>query len=101
MILVLRCLRILRIDTGLSLLAKRNGDLWYIGGIASKSPQQELKLDFLGEGEYKLNAIQDGTNAHQLAIDHKVVDQIVTKDSVINIKMVDEGGFVCRIEPVK
>ena len=94
-------MRILRIDTGLSLLAKRNGDLWYIGGIASKSPQQELKLDFLGEGEYKLNAIQDGINAHQLAIDHKVVDQIVTKDSVINIKMVDEGGFVCRIEPVK
>ena len=83
------------------LLAKRSGDLWYVGGIASKAHQQELKLDFLGEGEYKLTAIQDGINAHQLAIDHKVVEQTVTKDSVINIKMVDEGGFVCRIEPVK
>lgn len=83
------------------LLAKRCGDLWYVGGIASKAHQQELKLDFLGEGEYKLTAIQDGINAHQLAIDHKVVEQTVTKDSVINIKMVDEGGFVCRIEPVK
>ena len=80
------------------LLAKRSGDLWYVGGIASKAHQQELKLDFLGEGEYKLTAIQDGINAHQLAIDHKVVEQTVTKDSVINIKMVDEGGFVCRIE---
>ena len=68
---------------------------------ARKAHQQELKLDFLGEGEYKLTAIQDGINAHQLAIDHKVVEQTVTKDSVINIKMVDEGGFVCRIEPVK
>ena len=83
------------------LLAKRSEDLWYVGGIASKAHQQELKLDFLGEGEYKLTAIQDGINAHQLAIDHKVVEQTVTKDSVINIKMVDEGGFVCRIEPVK
>ena len=80
------------------LLAKRSGDLWYIGGIASKGHQQDLKLDFLSEGEYKLTAIQDGINAHQLAIDHKVVEQTVTKDSVINIKMVDEGGFVCRIE---
>lgn len=83
------------------LLAKRSADLWYVGGIASKAHQQELKLDFLGDGEYKLTAIQDGINAHQLAIDHKVVEQTVTKDSVINIKMVDEGGFVCRIEPVK
>ena len=83
------------------LLAKRSGDLWYVGGIASKAHQQELKLDFLGEGEYKLTAIQDGINAHQMAIDHKVVEQTVTKDSVIDVKMVDEGGFVCRIEPVK
>ena len=82
------------------LLAKRSGDLWYVGGIASKGHQQELKLDFLGDGEYKLTAIQDGINAHQLAIDHKVIEQTVTKDSVINIKMVDEGGFVCRIEPI-
>jgi len=83
------------------LLAKRSGDLWYVGGIASKAHRQELRLDFLGEGEYKLHAIQDGINAHQLAIDHKVVDMIVAKDSVIDIMMVDEGGFVCRIEPVK
>ena len=83
------------------LLAKRSGDLWYVGGIASKAHKQELKLDFLGEGEYKLTAIQDGINAHQLAIDHKVVEQTATKDSVIDIKMVDEGGFVCRIEPVR
>jgi len=83
------------------LLAKRSGDLWYVGGIASKAHRQELRLDFLGEGEYKLHAIQDGINAHQLAIDHRVVDMIVAKDSVIDIMMVDEGGFVCRIEPVK
>ncbi len=50
--------------------------------------------------ELKL-AIQDGINAHQLAIDHRVIEQTVTKDSVIDIKMVDEGGFDCRIEPMK
>ena len=47
---------------------------------------------------HSLTAIQDGINAHQLAIDHRVIEQTVTKDSVIDIKMVDEGGFVCRIE---
>lgn len=83
------------------LLAKRSEDLWYIGGIANKAHSQEVKLDFLGDGEYKLHAIQDGVNAHQLAVDHKVVDMTVTKDSVINIKMVSEGGFVCRIEPIR
>ena len=94
--------KVISVDLGgRRIIKKRSGDLWYVGGIASKAHQQELKLDFLGEGEYKLTAIQDGINAHQLAIDHKVVEQTVTKDSVINIKMVDEGGFVCRIEPVK
>ncbi|MBR5563935.1 MAG: glycoside hydrolase family 97 protein [Bacteroidales bacterium] len=83
------------------LLAKRSEDVWYIGGIAYNAHQQELKLDFLGDGEYKMTAIQDGRNAHQLAMDHKFVNQTVTKDSVIDIKMVDEGGFVCRFEPLK
>ena len=83
------------------LLAKRSGDVWYIGGIAHKEHIQNLKLDFLGDGEYAMQAIQDGRNADQLAMDHKFVNQTVTKDSVINIKMVGEGGFVCRIEPVK
>ena len=54
---------------------------------------------------YKIKTISNQSSLcclHQLlAIDHKVVEQTVTKDSVINIKMVDEGGFVCRIEQVK
>ena len=83
------------------LMVKRSGDVWYIGGIAHKEHIQDLKLDFLGEGEYEMHAIQDGRNADQLAMDHKFVNQRVTKDSMINIKMVGEGGYVCRIEPVK
>ena len=82
------------------LMAKRSGDVWYIGGLAHTEHIQDLKLDFLGDGEYKMQAIQDGRNADQLAMDHKFVNQTVTKDSVINIKMVSEGGYVCRIEPL-
>ena len=83
------------------LIAKRSGNLWYIGGIAHNAHQQEVKLDFLGEGQYLLTAYQDGRNAHQIAMDHKVVKMLVTKDSVIDIKMVSEGGYVCRIEQIE
>ena len=48
-----------------------------------------------------MTAIQDGMNAHQLAMDHKFVENTVTKDNAINIKMVAEGGFVCRLDPLK
>ena len=60
-----------------------------------KKPQMPARRSLI------CSTIQDGINAHQLAIDHKVVEQTVTKDSVISIKMVDEGGFVCRIEPIR
>ena len=94
--------KVISADLGKHLiLAKRSADVWYIGGVAYNAHQQELKLDFLGDGEYQMTAIQDGRNAHQLAMDHKFVNQTVTKDSVIVIKMVDEGGFVCRFEPLK
>lgn len=83
------------------LMAKRSGDVWYIGGIAHNAHQQEVTLNFLNDGEYRMTAIQDGMNAHQLAMDHKFVENTVTKDNAINIKMVAEGGFVCRLDPLK
>ena len=82
-------------------LAKRCGAEWYVGGIAAKESTETLNLDFLGEGEYNMTMIKDGVNADKLATDYKIVKETVTKDSVIKVKMFDEGGFVCRFEPLR
>ena len=47
-----------------------------------------------------MTMIKDGVNADKLATDYKIVKETVTKDSVIKVKMFDEGGFVCRFEPL-
>ncbi len=94
--------KVIKAELGKQLiLAKRSGDTWYMGAIASEGSSERLRLDFLGDGDYKMTLFKDGVNAHKVAVDYKKITQNVTQDSVIEVKMVDEGGFVCRIEPIR
>ncbi|MBQ4039000.1 MAG: glycoside hydrolase family 97 protein, partial [Bacteroidaceae bacterium] len=48
------------------IVAKRKGDKWFIGGICEGEQRERVfnvKLDFLGDGEYKLTGFKDGINA--------------------------------------
>lgn len=83
------------------IVAKRKGEKWFIGGICN-GEQDELKfnvnLDFLGDKEYKLTGYKDGINADRQAMHYNKVEQKVTKNSSIEIKMVKNGGFAAVIE---
>ena len=57
-----------------------------------------MKLDFLGDGEYKLTGFKDGINADIQAMHYNKVEKKVTKNSTIEIKMVKNGGFAAVIE---
>ena len=83
------------------IVAKRKGDKWFIGGICEGEQRERVfnvKLDFLGDGEYKLTGFKDGINADIQAMHYNKVEKKVTKNSTIEIKMVKNGGFAAVIE---
>lgn len=83
--------------------ARRKGSDWYIGGITNSKPRRvTITTDFLSKNtNYNINLIQDGINADVQAMDFKQIRKPITSGTPIAISMVADGGWVCRIEPVK
>ena len=81
--------------------AKRKGKKWFIGGICvgfEKERTFDLKLDFLGDGEFKMTAFKDGVNANYQAMHYNKVEQKVNKNTTIKVTMMMNGGFAAVIE---
>ena len=82
-----------------TVIARRKGDNWYIGGINSdgrREKTQNLKFDFLPEGQsYKLTLIADGAHDTTFSTQYLVVD----KSSTIDVKMLRRGGFAAYLQP--
>lgn len=83
-------------------MARRSGNEWFIGSMTnSEARSLEVKLDFLGDGKYRLVAFED---IPQSAVDaEKVVrtSKMVSKGDTLNLKMVPGGGYAAWLEPVK
>lgn len=78
-----------------TVLARRNGDNWYIGAMTNWDPKEfTIALDFLEEGEYELELIEDGINADTRAIDYMKKSKVVTNEDVLGISLVSGGGWV-------
>ncbi|RCH55193.1 glycoside hydrolase family 97 protein [Mucilaginibacter hurinus] len=83
--------------------AKRKDDKWFVGAMTnSKSRTLSIKTDFLKKAvKYQITFIKDGINADIQAMDFKRMVMPISAGEVIDIKMVEDGGWVARIEPVK
>ncbi|MEO6151324.1 MAG: glycoside hydrolase family 97 protein [Mucilaginibacter sp.] len=83
--------------------AKRKGDKWFVGAMTnSKSRDVTINTDFLKKGvNYQITLIKDGINADFQAMDFKRIVMPIRSGDAIAIKMVEDGGWVARIEPVK
>jgi len=81
-------------------IARRNGDAWYIGGITNgESRSFNIDLSFLKSGPYRATVMTDGINADRFAEDYKKTTQTVTNSSILKIQMAPEGGFAAMINP--
>ena len=55
-------------------VARRKGDDWYLGAMTDWTGRDfELNLSFLGDGDYGMQAYQDGLNASRNAQDYKII----------------------------
>ncbi|HEX7028035.1 MAG TPA: glycoside hydrolase family 97 catalytic domain-containing protein [Gammaproteobacteria bacterium] len=77
-------------------MARKNGDTWYIGGINGLKKSQDLAVDFsfLESGAYHLKLIKDGKTARSFA----TVIKEVSNDSTITVSCLPEGGFAGILE---
>ena len=83
-------------------LARKNGENWYIGAITNWDEREmNIPLDFLDDGEYQLEYIEDGINADTRAIDYRKKTRTVTKKEIININLAPGGGWVARLIKIK
>ncbi len=80
------------------LVARRNGQHWYLGGMTDDTPRDfNLKLNFLGAGTYSMEIMKDGVNAENHAQDYKKEIIEVNQNSIIPIHMVSGGGWAAII----
>ena len=76
-------------------IARRKGKTWYVGAITNWSSRNfELPLNFLGDGNYRLEAVADGPNTNARAIDHKFLSATVSSQTRLSISLANGGGWV-------
>ncbi len=80
------------------LLARRNGSDWYVGAMTDWTPRDlEVDFSFLPEGNFTLEAYQDGINADRNASDYRKTTQQITKSTRLKIHLAPGGGFAARV----
>ncbi len=84
------------------IVAKRSGNKWYVAGITNSKVRErfyKINLDFLPKGkQYKMTMFEDGYNAHTVALDYRKKTSEVNSSTVLDIRMVRNGGFTAVIE---
>lgn len=81
------------------IIARRKGNLWYMGGINAESgeKQKNIPLHFLPEGvKYRLTLISDGKHDMDFQTQIRVVD----RSDFIDVKLLRRGGFAASLKPV-
>jgi alpha-glucosidase len=79
-------------------VARRNGKDWYIGAMGDWTPHTlEIDLSFLPDGNFTMDAYQDGVNADLNASDYKKTSTSVNRGTKLKLKLAGGGGWAARI----
>ncbi len=83
-------------------VARRNGREWYVGAMTDWNARDlEINFSFLPEGDFQIEAYQDGVNANRYGSDYKLVKSQVNKTTRLKIKLAEGGGWAARIYPAR
>lgn len=80
-----------------TVIARRSGDTWYIGGMCGKEGKSfDIPLDFI-EGNKTLTAWEDGVNVDRDANDFARRTKDVKAGDILTINMYSGGGYAAVI----
>ena len=78
--------------------ARKKGNNWYMGGQTNWDERTlTLNFDFLGDGDYEAQILQDGINANHDAEDYVIKSQIINNKSQMKMQLASGGGFVIKL----
>ena len=78
--------------------ARKKGNDWYMGGQTNWDKRTlNINFDFLDDGNYEAQILQDGINANHDAEDYVIRSQIINKKSQMSVHLASGGGFVIKI----
>ena len=81
-------------------VARRGGQDWYVGAMTNWSPRElNLDLSFLPDGNFSMEAYQDGVNADRVGSDYRQVKSPVSRSTKLRLKLAPGGGWAARIHP--
>ncbi|HBE42591.1 MAG TPA: hypothetical protein DDW27_15585 [Bacteroidales bacterium] len=84
-----------------TVIARRSGNEWFVGAITDWNGRSiDLLTDFLVEGRYRLEEIQDGINADKRAEDYKRIETEFGAGDILKLHLAPGGGWVARIVPM-
>ena len=81
------------------LVARRNGKDWWVGAMSDWTARElDVDLSFLGDGNFAMDAYQDGVNADRAGSDYKKTTSRVTKSDKLKIHLAPGGGWAAHIQ---
>jgi alpha-glucosidase len=79
-------------------VARRNSRDWYVGAMTDwTSRNLEIDLSFLPEGNFTMEAYQDGVNADRNASDYRKMTTQVNRTTKVKLPLASGGGWAARI----
>jgi len=82
------------------LVARKSGNDWYVGAMSDWTARElEVDFSFLPEGNFTMDAYQDGVNADRMASDYKKVKVAGQQGHQAQDKLAPGGGWAARIHP--
>lgn len=83
-------------------IARRKGDSWWLGAITGLEAREvEVKLDFLGEGQWKAEWLSDTAETESNPNILKQTELVVSSGDSLTLSMVSEGGAAVRFTRMK
>jgi alpha-glucosidase len=80
-------------------IARRNGNRWFLGALTDRTARDlSLKLDFLGDGSWKLKLWEDAPDSDP-EVEHLVTkERFVRPADMLNLHLARAGGAVACFE---
>ena len=82
------------------LVARRSGNDWYVGAMSDWAARElEVDFSFLPDGDFTMDAYQDGVNADRMAGDYKKIKMQVNRNTMLKIGLAPGGGWAAHLHP--